>query len=184
MKLMLSIRTEKQEFFNQITGMFESIDSHNIQLEHSLISISKWESKYKKAFLNDQKKNPKTNEEILYYIKCMCLKHEDEEFVKYISVDNLTKISEYINDSHSATYIPNIGNESRNRDIPTSELIYYWMIVNGIPFECQYWHLGRLLKLIEICSLKNSNKKMSKQQILQSNRKINEARKLRHHTKG
>lgn len=179
---MISIKTERQELFNQSTGTFETIESHNIQLEHNLISISKWESKYKKAFLSDQKK--KSNDEILYYIKCMCLKHEDEEFVKYISVDNLTKISEYINDSHSATYIPKISNESRNRDIPTSELIYYWMMVNGIPFECQYWHLGRLLKLIEICSLKNSNKKMSKQQILRNNRQINQSRKLRHHTKG
>lgn len=179
--MMISIKTEKQELFNQTTGTFETIESH-IQLEHNLIAISKWESKYKKAFLNEQK--TKTNEELLYYIKCMCLRHEDEELVKYISLKNLTKISEYINDSHSATFVPNCGREQVNRDVPTSELIYYWMIINNIPFECQYWHLGRLLKLIEICSLKNNNKRISRQQILQNNRRLNEARKARHHTKG
>lgn len=181
---MITIKTEKQELFDQSTGTFKTIESHNIQLEHNLISISKWESKYKKAFLSDQKKNPKTNDEIIYYIKCMCLHYKDEEFVSYISPKDLVKISEYINDSHSATFVPKCSDERVNRDVPTSELIYYWMIINEIPFECQYWHLGRLMKLIEICSLKNNGKKMSKQQILQSNRRLNEARKMRHHTRG
>ena len=151
-------------------------------LEHSLVSISKWESKWHKAFLP---KNDKTFEETIDYIRCMTISpNVDQNVYNRLTMKNIKDINEYINDPMTAVYFPK-ENKSGVRDTVTSELIYYDMIALNIPFECQKWHLNRLLALIKVCELKSrSQKKMSRGDILSRNAALNAARRKKLGTKG
>lgn len=154
--------------------------SQSIQLEHSLVSLSKWEAKWNRAFLS---KREKTTEEMIDYIRCMTItKDVDPDIYYRLSAANIKKINEYIGAPMTATYFPDDKIMGHSRDTVTSELIYYWMIALNIPFECQKWHLNRLFALIKVCNIKNSStKKMSKSDILRRNAEINAARRKRHH---
>jgi hypothetical protein len=154
-----------------------------LQLEHSLISISKWESKWHKAFLS---KNEKTDEETFDYIKCMTLtQNVDPSIYDHLTTDNVNQIKAYIDDPMSASIVPKSSEVKNNHEVVTSELIYYWMISLTIPLECQKWHLNRLLKLIEVCNYKNTPpKKRSKSEIMRSNAALNAARRRQYGTRG
>ena len=159
-----------------------------LQLEHSLVSLSKWESKWKTPFYS---KKEMTAEETLDYIKCMTLtKNVDPDVYDHLTRENIKEIMEYIGDPMTATTFSKEADKANNREIITSELIYYWMIASNIPFECQKWHLNRLLTLIRICNVeeaKQSGKhggKMSKRDILSQNRALNAARRQKYNTKG
>ncbi len=164
---------EKEEFINTNGG--------EIHLEHSLVSISKWESKWKKSFINSEKQ---IGDELYDYIRCMAQEDISIDLIKSMGIDTLQEIINYINDPMSATTIRTFGPKTPNREIITSELIYYWMIALEIPFECQNWHLNRLLKLIEVCNLKNNPKKMGRNDILRQNRDLNAARRKALRSKG
>lgn len=165
----------KQEF---ITPKYQSL-----QLEHSLISLSKWESKWCKPFLT---KEEKTYEETLDYIKCMTLtQNVKPEVYEHLTRDNVREINEYIEAPMTATKFNEDRIGRHNREIVTSELIYYWMIALQIPPEYQKWHLNRLLTLIRVCNIKNSPvKKMSKSDIMRRNAEINAARRKQLNSKG
>lgn len=154
-----------------------------LQLEHSLVSISKWESKWHKAFLS---KKDKTEEEIFDYIKCMTLtQNVDSSVYDHLTVDNVNQIKAYIEDPMTATVINTNSSDKSNKETVTSELIYYWMIALNIPSEYQKWHINRLLKLIEVCNVKNSPpKKRSKSDIMRSNAALNAARRKQLGTRG
>ena len=154
-----------------------------LQLEHSLVSISKWESKWHKAFLS---KKDKTEEEIFDYIKCMTLtQNVDPSVYDHLTVDNVNQIKAYIEDPMTATVINTNSSGKSNKETVTSELIYYWMIALNIPSEYQKWHINRLLKLIEVCNVKNSPpKKRSKSDIMRSNAALNAARRKQLGTRG
>lgn len=179
---MLELTLPRRTFFNESTNEFIELKETKLKLEHSLISLSKWESKIKKPFLSDKKH---TKSEMFYYIECMSLDSNIDSMVYSTIPDDLYNvITDYINDSMTATTITD-NDDSLNRDIITSEVIYYWMVELGIPFECQKWHLNRLLTLIRVCSvMKGPQKKMSKREILERNRKLNEERKRKYKTKG
>lgn len=180
---MLQIRIPSGEYFNEQTSEFVTIKGATIQLEHSLISLSKWESKHKKPFLVAEPK--KTNEELIDYIRCMTLTQNVDPLIYYnLSSDNMSKINDYIEDTMTATWF-NDNNNSINREIITSEIIYYWMVSFNIPFECQKWHLNRLLTLIKVCNIKNApQKKMSKRDVMNRNKALNEARKAKMKSRG
>ena len=180
---MLQITVPAGEAYNPVRNEFINTKETTLTLEHSLVSLSKWESKWCKPFLG---KDEKTTEEVIDYIKCMTLTQNVDPNVYYaLSSENLEKIKNYINDPHSATTINRNPNGPKNREIITSELIYYWMVALNIPFECQKWHLNRLLMLIEVCNIKNQPpKKMSRSQILSRNAALNAARRQQMHTKG
>ena len=177
---MLTIRL-KEEYWDEKKEEFINTDGGEIHLEHSLVSISKWESKWKKSFINSDKQ---IGDELYDYIRCMSKEPISLDLVKSMGVDVIRQIIEYINDPMSATTVKSNGPKTPNREIITSELIYYWMIALNIPFECQEWHLNRLLKLIEVCNLKNDPKKMGKNEILRQNRDLNTARRKALHSKG
>lgn len=183
---MLEITIKQQELFDENKQEFIVIEGQKLLLEHSLASISKWESKWKKAFLGTTKKDDKSLEETLDYIKCMTLTPNVSDIVyNYLSEENIKKITDYINDSMTATTFYNNEQPSVKKEQITSELIYYWMITANIPIECEKWHLNRLLTLIRVFSIKNTPpKKMSKNEIISRNAALNAARKKQLYTKG
>lgn len=157
-----------------------------LTLEHSLVSISKWESKYHKPYLSEE---PKTDEEVLYYIQCMTISNPNktirEETYRHLSYANLQAIEEYIKDPMTATTIHRRGPVGARKQIITSELIYYWMTAMQIPFECQRWHLNRLLMLIEVAGIKNSPpNKMSRKDMAMQNRSLNASRRAAMRSRG
>ena len=154
-----------------------------MQLEHSLVSLSKWESKWHKAFLT---KTEKTEEEMRDYIRCMTItQNVDPDVYKYLSHGNIAEIRQYIDDPMTATYISDDKNSKGGRETVTSELIYYWMISLNIPDRFEKWHLNRLMTLIKVCNVKNSPKKRrSKRDIASQYASINAARRKQLNTKG
>jgi hypothetical protein len=154
-----------------------------LQLEHSLVSLSKWESKWNRPFLS--RKNM-TAEETVDYIKCMTLTpNVDPDVYNHLTSENMDQVREYILAPMTATVFSQDNNSKGSREIVTSELIYYWMIALNIPFECQKWHLNRLTTLIKVCNIKNSPpKKRSKREIMSRNAELNAARKKQLNTRG
>lgn len=172
---MLQITIPQGQMYDEENNEFIYIPETTIQLEHSLISISKWESKYHKPFL--KKDVERTTMEIIDYIKCMTItKNVDERIYMFMTEANVDAINQYILDPMTATVITNNDKSSKSR-IVTSELIYYWMITLNIPVQFEKWHINRLLKLIEVCNAENNPKKMSKEEILRNNAEINARRK-------
>lgn len=154
-----------------------------IQLEHSLISLSKWESKWCKAFYS---KKEKTYEETIDYIRCMTLTPNVRPDAYYrFGNDEIKLVLDYIEDPMTATVINDGGSKKRNNETVTSELIYYWMIALNIPFECQKWHLNRLLTLVRVCNVKNEPaKKLSKRDIANRYAAMNAANRKKFKSKG
>lgn len=179
---MLRLIVPEKELYDERTGLFVRTKKQVLQLEHSLVSLSKWESRWHKPFLS---KNDKSGEEMLDYIRCMTITQNVPDEVYFaMDTNELMKINDYLNDSMTATTITKQQGKSRG-EIITSEIIYYWMISLQIPFECEKWNLNRLLTLIEVCNIKNSpGKKMSKSEIMRRNRTLNAARKQQMHTRG
>lgn len=179
---MLHIVIPKQELWDEKTERFVNVKETKLSLEHSLVSISKWEAKWHKSFFSTK---DKTSEMMLDYIRDMTLtQNVNPDIFNYLTEQNILEIKEYIEDSHTATTINNRSNTSR-REVITSELVYFWMVTWGIPFECQKWHINRLLTLIEICGIKNqTDKKMSRQEQFSQQRALNAARRKQFNTRG
>lgn len=179
---MLKIVVPELELWDEKKQEFLTLKETTIQLEHSLVSISKWESKWHKAFLS---KKDKSNEEIIDYIRCMTITQNVPEDVYYrLSDENMEAINKYIDDPMTATYFHD-DEQANSRETVTSELIYYWMIIQNIPVNFEKWHLNRLLSLIKVCNIKNSPpKKMSSKEIMRRNSALNAARRKKYNTKG
>ena len=180
---MLQITIPAVEQWDEVNEQFISTKEQTLQLEHSLVSLSKWESKWCKAFLSKQEK---TYEETIDYIKCMTLtQNVKPEVYRNLTKDNFYQINKYIEAPMTATFFSDNKGGKGSREIVTSELIYYWMIALNVPFECQKWHLNRLLTLIKVCNIKNTpSKKMSRREIMNRNAALNEARRRQLNTKG
>lgn len=180
---MLKITVPSATLWDESRECFIPVKEQELQLEHSLVSISKWESKYHKPFLS---KNAKTNEESIYYVRCMTLtQNVDPNVYIALTAANMKEIEKYINDPMTATQIrKRMSGSSGNKQI-TNELIYYWMTALNIPFECQKWHLSRLLTLIEVANIEGQpQKKMPQKDIMQQNAEINAKRRAALHSKG
>jgi hypothetical protein len=180
---MLEINIPAGEFWDEKNCKFINTKETTLKLEHSLVSLSKWESKWCKPFLG---KEQKTGEELLDYVRCMTLtQNVDPNAYLALSSQNIEDIKKYIEEPHSATTIRENPNAPKSHEIITSELIYFWMISLNVPFECQKWHLNRLLTLIRVCSIKNQPpKKMSQRQLMSRNASLNAARRSKLHSKG
>lgn len=179
----LIINVPKKEFYDPRTNRFVTVKEQRLVLEHSLLSVSKWEMKWHKAYLSiDQK----TDEQNLDYIRCMCLTEpSDPNVFLALTPKNVKDIADYISDPMTATTFKE-RNKKPSRDIITNELIYFWMTTFNIPFDpCQKWHLNRLMTLIEVASIKNQpSKKMSQRDILSQNAALNAARRAKYGTRG
>lgn len=158
---MLQITVPAAEYFDERTEEFINVKAYTLQLEHSLISISKWEAKWHKPFIG---KEEKTEEETRDYIRCMTITQNVDPIV-YLAIPNseIQRIKEYINEPMTATWFNDRDKKAPSRKVITSEVVYYWMISQNIPIECEKWHFNRLMTLIRVCSEKSQpQKKMSK----------------------
>jgi hypothetical protein len=174
---MLVITVPLSEFYNDDTGEFAALEEFELRLEHSLVSLSKWESKWETPFLDNKEK---TEEQVLDYIRQMILGTAPPEKVfKRLTAANIDAINKYINARMSATWFDDSNRSSGPKEVITSEIIYYWMIALQIPFECQDWHLNRLLTLVKVCNLKNApeDKAVPQQNDLRNQRALNEQRR-------
>lgn len=180
---MLKIVVPPMEQFDETKNEFITTKGCTLALEHSLVSISKWEAIYNKPFLT---KEQKTYEETLKYIECMTLTQNVDPNIYYcLTTKNIEDVNKYIDSPMTATTINRRNRKSGSGEVITSELIYYWMVSLNIPFECQKWHLNRLLTLVDVCNVKNQPpKKMSKRDIMSRNSALNAQRRARLGTKG
>jgi len=179
---MLTIVTDSVEYYNDETAGFVYVKAQRLTLEHSLVSISKWEATWNKPFLG---KDPKTDEEVIDYIKCMTITQNVKPIIyRNLSKDNNKAISDYLEAPMTATILPK-DNSGTSREVVTSELVYYWMIALNIPMECQKWHFNRLLTLINVCDIKSKPpNKRNARDIAARNRKLNAERRAKFKTKG
>lgn len=183
---MLDIIIPAREFYNEETNEFYYSKETELHMEHSLISISKWESKWHKAFMSKRKR---TSEETLDYFRCMTINKVDPDVFNNLTTSNVEEIIDYINAPMTATYIGNEGSGSsggiRSGDTTTSELLYYYMVSFGIPFECERWHINRLLALIHVCEVKNRpSKSINRSELNRRNNALNAARRKKYQTRG
>jgi len=182
---MLQIEIPRAELYNESNNEFITLPPVKLQLEHSLVSLSKWESKWHKPFLSDEKK---TVEETVDYIRCMTITQNVPPDV-YLRINSsiVDQVNAYIDDPMTATTFNDVKKEgqAKKKTIVTSELIYYWMIALNIPPDFQKWHLNRLLTLIRVCEIKNTpSKKMSPRELMSRNRALNAARRQKFNTRG
>jgi hypothetical protein len=155
---MLIINVKEQEFYDSEKGMFFNTKPASLRMEHSLISIAKWEAFWEKPYLRTEGMTPGISgiQEERYYIKCMIIGDVANYIPDILMQNHVKKIQEYIVRPYSATKVYRRGPQIPRRQIVTTELIYYWMIRFGIPMECQRWHFNRLLMLIDVCNVKDS----------------------------
>lgn len=180
---MLRVEITVNEDFDEASSTFVPVTAVTLELEHSLLSLSKWESDYQKPFLVSEER---TNMEMFDYLKAMVITpNVDPNILRLCSQEHINEIQRYIDSSRSATTFGNMPERKGRGETITSELIYYWMLSFNIPFECETWHLNRLFALIRICNVKNSKpKKMTKNEIAQQNRELNQKRRAELGTSG
>lgn len=181
---MLTLHIDKNEFFDQKTRKFIDVPEMELELEHSLVSLSKWEEIWEIPFLNSDNK---TNEQVHSYIKCMLLtKDVPDVVIQVITSEQYTLINEYISAKRTATTFSNVPNQRGTGEFVTAELIYYWLVALQIPFQpTETWHLSKLLTLVKVVNLKNTPpKKMSRSEVAARQRQLNAARRAQYGTKG
>lgn len=179
---MFEITIDEYEGYDDKAQVFITKPSITLQFEHSLLSLSKWESKWKIPFLTGKEKTP---EQLIDYFRCMCLTDVSLDVLNRMDIVDANDLMKYIEDPQTASWIDSRDNPKRNTEIVTSELIYYWMITHTVPFSCETWHLNRLLTLIRICSEKSKPaEKMPASDIAMRNRELNEARRKAMNTNG
>lgn len=180
---MLDIIISGQEFFDDKKQEFIVSKPQIFQVEHSLVSLSKWESKWHKPFLG---KEDKTNEETIDYVRCMTVtQNVKSDVYEKLPSEIFDTIKTYIEDPMTATWFSERGGAKKNKEVVTAEVIYYWMIAQNIPVEFQKWHLNRLLTLIRVCSIKNNPpKKMGRKEMLANRKALNDSRRAQLNTKG
>lgn len=180
---MLQITIPAVELFDETHNEFITTEEQTLQLEHSLVALSKWESRWHKAFLTGKEK---TNEETLDYIRCMTVTpNVDPKTFLCLSQDNLDQIDKYIQSPMTATVFSENKNSKGSKEVVTAEVVYHWMIALNIPPEYDKWHLNRLLTLIRVCEIKNSPpKKMGKRETMSRNAALNAANRKRFNSRG
>ena len=180
---MLKITVPSKEYWDEQTEEFKYFRETTLQLEHSLVSVSKWEAEHEKSFFV---KEELSDAELLDYIRCMTItQNVNPEVYLRLTRENISQVIDYMTRPMTATKFSGNRFSQRGRQFVTSELIYYWMAALGIPIECQKWHLNRLITLIRIANEENKpKKKQSAKSLTKSYAALNAARRKKYGTKG
>lgn len=183
---MLKLTVPGYEYYDAKTNTFGHTKTTTLQLEHSLVSLSKWEEKWQKPFLG---KDQKTMEQCIDYVRCMTITQNVDPLVyNGLTNENFETVNKYIEAPMTATWFSEKDKKQFNREVITAEIIYYWMIALNIPFECQKWHLNKLLTLVRVCNIKNTPPKKrgkgANRTMLDQRTALNRARREQLHTKG
>lgn len=182
---MLTIHIPAYEAFDNRTNRFYEIKGATLRLEHSLISLARWEEKWEKPYLGNDER---TMEQCLDYVRCMTLTpNVDPAVYQGLTNENLKEIDDYIKAPMTATWFNEQDNKRFSREVITAEIIYYWMVALNIPFECEKWHLNKLLTLIRVCNIKNDpkkNKRESRSAMMARRSALNKSRRAKHGTHG
>ena len=182
------ITVQEQEMYDDRLQEFVYLTKpYDLILEHSLVSISKWESKYHKPYPYINKNMTMTPEESNYYIRCMTINKDVPDMVyNCLTRDDMKKINDYINDPMSGTTVKMYNNNPGKTEILSSELLYYYMFKLGIPKDCEKWHINRLITLIEVYGVKDGSEtnKMSRGDLVARNKAINARNRAKFHSKG
>lgn len=186
MQMLKIVVPANKDLWDEANNKFLSLKKEvSLTLEHSLVSVAKWESKWKRPYLSNEKM---TNEQVIDYIRCMTISQNIDDLVYYcLSEQNLKDIEEYINDPMTATTFSNrmTAQQTAKNEVMTAELIYFYMLANNVPVEFQKWHLNKLLTLLKVCAIKNTPpKKMSRRETMANYAAINKANRAKFHTKG
>lgn len=173
---MLELTIDDTSLWDPKTERFYDLKGQTLVLEHSLVSLSKWEEKWHKPFFTS---NALTNEEIIDYIRCMTVNRNVDPLVYNCLTDAQFKaIEEYIADQHTATWFSNSAKEHGPKTIITAERIYHLMFAYGIDKDCEKWHLNRLLTQIRVeYEESKPKKKQSKRELADHHRALNAARR-------
>lgn len=181
---MFTIYVPPSESYNEATQEFVYGETATFEIEHSLAALSKWEEKWCKPFLDSEK----TDEQTVDYIRCMTVTpNVPPEVYDRITNETIDRISEYMSRKATATWFSDKAGRTGKKEVITAEIIYHWMIAHSIPFECQHWHLNRLLTLIRVCNQKSNpegQKKMSQRELMERNRRLNAERRAKNQGRG
>jgi len=180
---MIEIKLLPQEFWDPVKEEFINTPDMTIRMEYSLVSVSRWERKWKKPYLSVESK---TDDEFFDFLRCMTITPKDVPMFVYRSLPQSTinEIIKYMNDPMTATTFPK-DNKTGGREIVTAEIIYYQMFSLNIPLECEKWHLNRLMTQIRVCAVKNApKKKMSRRETMSQNAALNAQRRKARNSKG
>lgn len=181
---MLSIIVPGREFYDEESELFVTVGETQLELEHSLVSLSKWESRWEKPFIGNAEK---TTEQVTSYIQFMCLTPDvPPEVFDRVSNENLQEINDYLNSKMTATWFSADETATKGpQEVITSEVVYYWMITMNVPMECQHWHLERLFTLLKVIQLKSAPpKKRNRADVAAQRRALNQKRQQEFGTKG
>lgn len=183
---MLEVTVPKREFYDNVSESFITYDERKLVIEHSLLSIEKWEMKWQQPFLDLVEKKKLTTEQLIDYVKCMTINKVDPSIYAQLSYNNIKEILDYMNNRMSATTVSSPKRGRSNRKIPvyTSEVIYAYMIQAGIPFECAKWHINRLLMLLEVCSSLGTTNKRTQKETMEMYSALNSARRSKSGSSG
>ena len=179
---MLELTVTPKELFDEETERFVNLPGANLEFEHSLVSLSKWESKYRKPFFSDKDEHKKTPYELLDYFYMMCLQKVDPNIIHFMNSDEINIIGDYIREDQTATWFSSSETpKGPSRKTMTSELVYYWLVALSIPFEVDKWHFNRMLTLIEVVNRENNpdNNKHSKGSMISQRRRLNAERRAK-----
>jgi hypothetical protein len=179
----LKITVPLSEGFDESTNRFVVAEGVDLELEHSLASLSKWESREQKPFLG---KEEKSTDEVLRYIVDMCRTEITPEILAKLTPANIEDVNSYINNKMTATTFREVGPDRPSREVITAEIIYYWMIALNIPWEAQHWHLNRLITLVKVCNEKNKPQKKQRmtRNVAAQRAELNRQRRAQHGTTG
>lgn len=175
----LNITIPEFELYDNSKDEFITCKSTDLRLEHSLVSISKWEAKWHISFLYSQLKGTITKPQLFDYVRCMTLtQNVNPNVYMGLTKNNLEDIVNYINDPMTATTFATVEGQGPSHRIITAEVLYGWMVGLQIPFECEKWHVNRLMTLIRVCNENNKpDKKMPRADAMSTHRALNASRR-------
>lgn len=177
------VEIPEREFFDEENNRFIKVPQTTLLMEHSLVSISKWESKWHIPYLSNK---PKTREQTIDYLRCMTITQNVDPFLFYCIPDKeLLKIKDYIENPMTATTFSDEEGKGHTKKVLTSEVLYYYMTMYNIPVEFEKWHINRLLTLIKVCSEENKpKKKIGSKKLASKYASLNAARRAKLNSKG